>query len=120
MNSTAHTTSGTRPRWDGSRVWFEITDGDEHIACAITRAALQDLAEGRYHNGSEMLQCFIEARGRIEELARSKLKATPHRVTGPPLSLWADDIDDLPPSGAPMAAHRFASPRRQAHAVQGS
>ncbi len=111
MSSMACTTTVARPRWDGSRVWFEITDGDERIACAISRAALQDLSERRYFKGSELLQCFIKARKRIEELARDKLRATPERVSGP-LSIWADDIDDLPPSSAPMAAHNFVPLQR--------
>ena len=111
MNLIAHATGGMRPRWDGSRVWFEIAEGDERITCAISRAALQDLTERRYHKGSEMLRCFIEARGRIEELARGKLRGMPQRAAGL-LSLWAADVNDPSPSGAPMAAHRFAPSQR--------
>ncbi len=34
----------SRPRWDGQRVTFDIDDGEGRIRCAISHAALLDIA----------------------------------------------------------------------------
>lgn len=93
------------PRCDGRRVLFEIEDGDRRIACAISLAALQDVSRRRHFKASELLMCFAEARGRIEAIARDKARGRSEGVSGL-LSIWADDIDDPPPAGEPVAARR--------------
>ena len=98
-------TSSSRPRWDGSRVLFEITDGTRQIQCAISRAALEEISERRLFRAADLLGCFANARGRIEKLALEKLRARPDGISGR-LSLWADDVDFLPPDGAPVAAYQ--------------
>jgi hypothetical protein len=95
-------TSRSRPRWDGSRVLFEIIDGDEHIPCAISRAALEEISERRCFGGADLLGCFANARGRID---LEKMRARPDGISGR-LSLWADDVDFVPPDGAPAAAYQ--------------
>jgi hypothetical protein len=98
-------TSPSRARWDGSRVLFEITDGNEQIPCAISRQALEEISERRCSRAADLLGCFANARGRIERLALEKLRARPDGVSGR-LSLWADDVDFVPPGGAPLAAYQ--------------
>ena len=99
------TTPSSFPRWDGSRVLFEIADGDERVACAISRKALEDIGGRRLSKTADVLGCFAEARGRIERLALKKVHTRPEGVSGR-LGLWADDVDDLPTGGVPAAAHR--------------
>ena len=99
------TTSPSRPRWDGSRILFDITDGNEQIPCAISRAALEQISERRCFKTSDLLGCFANARGRIETLALEKLRARPDGISGR-LSLWADDVDFVPPCGSPVAAYQ--------------
>src|ERR1700693_1832628 len=98
-------TSPSLPRWDGNRVLFEITDGNEQIPCAISRAALEQISERRCFKTADLLGCFANARGRIETLAWEKLRATPDGISGR-LSLWADDVDFVPPCGSPVAAYQ--------------
>ncbi len=99
------TTSPARPRWDGSRILFEITAGNEQIPCAISRAALEEIAERRCFKAADLLGCFANAWGRIERLALEKLSARPDGISGR-LSLWADDVDFVPPDDAAVAAHQ--------------
>ena len=47
MNLFNWTISPSRPRWDGSRILFDITDGNEQVPCAISRAALEQISERR-------------------------------------------------------------------------
>ncbi|HUZ65631.1 MAG TPA: DUF1488 family protein [Acetobacteraceae bacterium] len=105
MNVSLQTTSVARPRWDGSRIMFEIADGDRHIPCAISRAALQDVCGRRSFRPSELLTSFANARPLIEKIARNKLRSRPGGVSGL-LNIWADDIDDPPPASTPVAAHQ--------------
>ena len=93
------------PHWDGSRILFEINDGNEQIPCAISRAALEQISERRCFKTADLLGCFIKARGRIETLALGKLRARPDGISGR-LSLWADDVDFEPPNGPPVAAYQ--------------
>jgi Protein of unknown function (DUF1488) len=97
-------TSPSRPRWDGSRVLFEITDGTRRIQCAVSRAALEEISKRRFFRAADLLGCFANARGGIEKLALEKLRARPDGISGR-LSLWADDVDFVPPDGAPVAAY---------------
>jgi hypothetical protein len=99
MNALDQEAGLSRPRWDGSRVLFEIADGDERIACAISRAALQDLSPRRHFKAAELLACFANARAHIEAIARGKL-ARSGSLSGT-LSIWADDIEDLPQGDEP-------------------
>jgi hypothetical protein len=93
MNDSDNNTSTARPRWDGSRVLFEIVSGTDRIPCTISRAALQELSGARHFKSTELLRCFAESRGLIEGLAHDKLRA--RSEDGPSLiSIWTDDIDD--------------------------
>lgn len=98
----------SRPYWDGSRIMFEITAGNEQIPCAISRAALEEISETRCFRAADLLRCFAGARGRIERLALEKLSARPDGSSGR-LNLWADDMDGLPPDGDSAAAHQKAA-----------
>ena len=104
-------TGSARPRWDGSRILFEITDGSDQIPCAISRAAIEAISERGCCRTADLLGCFANARARIEMLALEKLRARPEGISGR-LSLWADDVDFVPPAGAPTAAWQEVS-RRQ-------
>jgi hypothetical protein len=100
---TAPTGTASRPRWDGRRILFEVTDGDQRVACAISLNALQDLSQVRRFSPPELLKCFAAARQRIEAIAIGKLRGRSNGVPGL-LNIWSDDIDELPPSGQPAAA----------------
>jgi hypothetical protein len=99
------------PRWDGRRALFEIEDGGQRYACAISIGALQELSSHRHVKPVELLRCFIETRGRIEAIALAKLHARRSGLLGL-LSIWAEDVDDLPPAGAPAVAQQ--APQAQA------
>lgn len=103
MNDIQQDTSVSRPRWDGSRVIFEIEDAGQQVTCAISRGALQDISERRYFKSAELLRCFAESRGRIEAIARSKLKAMPESASGV-VSIWADDVEEPPEAEAAPSA----------------
>ena len=94
-----------RPYWDGSRVLFEINDGEKRVLCAISQAALEGLGERRYVGGAALVRCFSAAREGIEAIARDKLKAMPGGIRGT-LNIWASDLDDLPPSGGSAEVRR--------------
>jgi Protein of unknown function (DUF1488) len=83
---------------------FDILVGDARVACAISRGALQHLSERRSFRTEDLQKSFMKARGRIEQIAHEKLRARPDRISGT-LLIWADDLDDLPPSSAPDAVH---------------
>jgi hypothetical protein len=93
------------PRWNGSCVLFEIEVAGRPVACAISRAALQELSGSRHIASGDLLRRFADGRNRIEEIATSIFAMRPGSVTGT-LHIWADDIDD-PPS-APAVAHQAA------------
>jgi Protein of unknown function (DUF1488) len=100
-------------RWDGNRVLFEIASGKHRIACAVSRAALEEISEQRPCGGAAFVQCFMAARARIEAVVRGKLRAMPPGIPRDAaigtLNIWARDLsDELPPFGAPMQAHRAA------------
>ena len=99
------TPTSAGPYWDGSRILFEITAGDERIPCAISRAALEEINDRRCVRAADLLRCFANARERIECLALEKLRARPDGISGR-LSLWVDDVDRLPPAGASAVAYR--------------
>jgi hypothetical protein len=97
-------------RWDGRRVLFEIVDDGQSFACAISLNALQDLSTMRRFKPADLLKCFDETRERIEAIALAKLRARPGGVAGV-LNIWSDDLDDVPPSGAPALAQRPSAQR---------
>jgi hypothetical protein len=82
-------------KWDGSRVLFEIVDGDTIVACAISREALREVSGRNYGKPAELLACFAKSRARIEGVARAKHRAQPS-ATGL-LIVWAGDLDDHAP-----------------------
>jgi hypothetical protein len=84
-----------KPRWDGSRVMFEIEAGGELVTCAISRAALQELSGRRHFAAAELLRCFVEIRAKVEAIALNKYTVSPDSVCGI-LSIWEDDIDAAP------------------------
>ena len=99
-------TTPSRPRWDGSRVIFEINDGNGRmISRAISRAALEAIGGSRCLRSADLLGCFIHARARIERLALEKLRGRPDGISGR-LSLWADDVEFGPPVGVAVAVYQ--------------
>ncbi|MEO8714897.1 MAG: DUF1488 family protein [Acetobacteraceae bacterium] len=97
MNEIEQATSASRPRWDGSRILFEIEQDGQMIPCAISRGALQDLSEHRCFKTAELLKCFADGRSRIEAIARGKFRASGESVSGV-ISIWADDVEEPSPS----------------------
>lgn len=112
MNIVRKLRSVTKPRWDGSRVLFEIEVAGTPVACAISRAALQELSGCHHIASGDLLRRFADGRDRIEEIATSIFAMRPESVTGT-LHIWADDIDD-PPS-APAVARQAAEVRVSGH-----
>lgn len=108
MNIVNRLRSVTRPRWDGSRVLFDIEVAGRPVACAISRGALQELSGCHHIASSDLLRRFADGRDRIEEIATSIFAIRPESVTGT-LHIWADDIDD-PPS-APAVARQATGVR---------
>jgi len=97
------------PYCDNSRVLFEISDGRDLVACAISRMALEDMSGGRCFKPSDMLKSFARVRSRVEVLALQKLRMRPEGVTGR-LSLWSDDVNEQPDDHVPEAASLGSSP----------
>jgi uncharacterized protein DUF1488 len=95
MNIVKRLRSVTRPRWDGSGILFEIELAGRPVACAISRAALQELSGCHYIASSDLLRRFADGRDRIEEIATGIFAMRPESVTGT-LHIWADDITDPP------------------------
>lgn len=96
MDDVPQTPFVSRPRWDGSRVLFDIQHDGQLVACAISRGALQDMSEHRCFKAADLLKCFGEARTRIEEIAVAKFRADGEGVSGV-INIWADDVDDQTP-----------------------
>jgi hypothetical protein len=86
------------PRWDRTRVLFEIDADGEHIPCAISREALQDISDRRYAKPQELLACFLKMRQRLEQVALAKYRARPDIGDGLVL-IWSGDLDDPVPTG---------------------
>jgi hypothetical protein len=83
-----------RPICDGNRILFDIFDGDELVACAISRAALEDISETRCFKPAQMLASFAASREKIEAVALAKRQARPGPLEGR-LNIWADDMEIL-------------------------
>jgi hypothetical protein len=108
MNVVKRPRSVTRPRWDGSRILFEIEVAGRLVACAISRAALQEVSGCHHIASGDLLRRFADGRDRIEEIATHIFAVRPESVTGT-LHIWADDITD--PPTAPGVACRAAEAR---------
>jgi Protein of unknown function (DUF1488) len=108
MNIVRRLRSLKKPRWDGSRVLFEIGVAGRPVACAISRAALQELSGCHHIASGDLLRRFADKHERIEQIATSIFAIRPESVTGM-VNIWADDIDD-PPS-APAVACQAAEVR---------
>jgi hypothetical protein len=108
MNIVKTPPSVRRPRWDGSRVLFQIEVAGRPVACAISRAALQEVSGCHHIASGDLLRRFADGRDRIEEIATNIFAMRPENATGA-LHIWADDIDD-PPS-APVVARQSADVR---------
>ena len=104
-NSLSRRASSQHPRWDGTRVLFEIADGERRIRCAVSQAALENLSAQRHVGGVAFIRSFVIVQEQIEAVARDKLRAMPDIVFGT-LNIWASDVDDLPPSGASAQSHK--------------
>ena len=106
MTDVTSPAGAPRPICDGNRILFDIFDGDEVIACAISRAALEDISETRCFKPAQMLASFAGARATIEAVALAKRQARPCPLEGR-LNIWADDMeilsdeDEAPPQAAP-------------------
>jgi hypothetical protein len=92
----------SRPHWDGSRVTFDIDDGVVRIRCAISHAALLDIAERSHLRPAQLMDCFIEYRQRIEAMALAKFRNRAAHATGV-VNIWSDDVEP-PPTDAPILA----------------
>jgi len=95
-------------RWNGTSVLFQIEVAGRPVACAISRAALEEVCGGRYIAAGDLLRRFTDRRDRIEAIAASIFAVRPNSVIGT-LHIWADDVDD-PPS-APAVALQIAEVR---------
>jgi Protein of unknown function (DUF1488) len=91
--SLAGQTSTRSPRWDRTRVLFEIEMGGRCIECAISREALQDASDRRYGKPLELLACFSKVRTRIERIALAKYMARSDTIEGL-VTIWSSDLDD--------------------------
>jgi hypothetical protein len=92
----------SRPHWDGSRLTFDIDDGPARVRCAISHAALLDIADRANLRPAQLMDCFIEYRSRIEAIALAKYRTRAAHATGL-VNIWSDDIDP-PPTNAPVLA----------------
>ena len=92
----------SRPRWDGHRVTFDIDNGKSCVRCAISHAALLDIAERTHLRPPELMDCFIRSRSRIESIAWTKFGNRSDRAARC-VYIWSGDIDP-PPASTPMAA----------------
>lgn len=82
-----------RPRCDGRRVLFEMTDEAHSVRCAISLGALEDVSERRCSRPADQLSAFVAARRRIEAVARGKIQARAQDASGL-LYIWSNDIED--------------------------
>ncbi len=91
--------STTEPRWDGTRVMFQIEVAGAVVDCTISRSALQDLGGYRHYTPADLLRCFVNARPRIEAAAAEKFALQARSVYGV-VSIWSDDLADAPTTDA--------------------
>ncbi len=92
MNTPTTDHCTTHIRWDGTMVLFDLQTDTGAVACAISRAALEQLGPSRCFRKEDALACFAKARTLIEQRALAKLAGLPSGWSGR-LTLWADDVD---------------------------
>ncbi|MGG5810103.1 DUF1488 family protein [Falsiroseomonas sp. CW058] len=93
----AQATDVAAPRWDGRRILFDLAWEGGDVACAISPDALRELSARRCFRPADLLRCFEAERGRVEAIARGKLRARTVRVPGI-LAIWSDDVEDARPA----------------------
>ena len=93
VRATAQAASVPAPRWDGSRVLFEIVEDGESVMCAISREALREVTGRGYGKPAELLASFNDMRARIEAVARAQHRAKSSATVGL-LTVWSGDLDD--------------------------
>jgi Protein of unknown function (DUF1488) len=96
MSSTGRKATLAKPRWDGSRILFEIEVAGAPVACAISRSALQDLSGRKQYATADLLRCFDSFWTQIETIAVGKFRDKPESVSGI-VSIWDDDIEEAAP-----------------------
>jgi hypothetical protein len=84
-----------KPRWDGSRVLFEIDHAGQSVLCAISRSALQELGGKRAYAGPDLVKAFLAAEPQIAAIAANLFDARPDSASGI-ISIWSDDITESP------------------------
>ena len=103
MNIFPETVLQAGPRWDGSRILFDIEVKGVQVLCAISRGALEEVSECRYIRSTDLLRKFAESRAKIEDIALSIFTSRPKNATGR-ISIWSDDIYDPPQAPALQAS----------------
>ncbi len=104
MHLISPTRQAEPPRLDGHRVTFEIEENGAWLPCAISEAAILDVAGKRHMRPQELLGVFLRAQKRIEAIAQAKLEARRGYGSGI-LNIWSDDIEpptDTVPAAAAM------------------
>jgi hypothetical protein len=102
LHLIAPTRQAQPPRLDGHRVTFEIEENGAWLPCAISEAAILDVAGRKHMRPNELLGVFLKAQPQIEAIAQAKLVARQGYVRGI-LNIWSGDIEP-PPDAAPAAA----------------
>lgn len=102
MHLIEHERPANAPRLVGRSVTFEIEENGGWMPCAISEAAILNVAGRTHLRPSELLGVFLRARPQIEAIARAKLEARAGHVRAI-LNLWSDDIEP-PPDTRPAAA----------------
>ena len=82
MHLVSPTRQAKPPRLDGRRVIFEIAADGAWIPCAISEAAILDVAGRKHMRPNELLGVFLRAQPRIEAIAQAKLKSRGGYVRG--------------------------------------
>lgn len=103
MHLVAPTRQAKPPRLDGRRVIFEVAEDGAWTPCAISEAAILDVAGRKHMRPNELLGVFLRAQPRIEAIAHAKLHARGGYVRGI-LNIWSDDIEPPPNEGPALAA----------------
>lgn len=80
------------PRWDGSRILFQIIDDGETVNCAISREALRQVTGRNYGKPAELLASYMQVRERVESVALAKHRAQSSAMGL--LTVWSGDLDD--------------------------
>ena len=98
MQSSRSELPHVAPRWDGTRLLFELDDGGNRLPCAISREALESAGGGHTARRWQLLEAFERLRPRIERIALAKARVAPAESIGMMTTISTDELDDLPPS----------------------